>query len=189
MSGLSRQESAAVAGSFDFSRFRKLVDVAGGHGVLLTTVMNRFPLLEGVLFDLPSVCEGSREAVTRAGLADRCEVVGGDFFEAVPTGADGYMMKHIIHDWDDQRCVKILRNTRAAMGDNGTLLVIEIVVPPPGVPSFSKLLDLEMLAVAGGLERTETEYRALLAAAGFDLVAVHSTPGTASILEGRPTRR
>ncbi len=151
MSGLSQQGSEAVASAFDFSRFRKLVDVAGGHGVAADWVMKRFPQLQGVLFDMESVCNsGGREAVVREGLADRCEVVGGDFFAAVPAGADAYMMKHIIHDWDDDKAIAILRNCRAAMGEDGALLVIEIVVTPPGVPSFSKLLDLEMLALAGG---------------------------------------
>lgn len=188
MTNLSQQESHAVAATFDFGRFTKLMDVAGGHGVLLSTVLNRFPQLRGVLFDMPSVCDGGRAAMAEAGLADRCEVVAGDFFNSIPAGADAYMMKHIIHDWDDEKSIAILRNTRAAMGQDGTLLVIEIVIPGPGVPSFGKLLDLEMLVTAGGLERTESEYRNLFAAAGFDLVVVHPTPAPVSVIEGRPRR-
>ncbi len=188
MTSFSAQASAAVAATYDFGKFNTLVDVAGGHGFLLRTVLARYPNLRGVLFDMESVCEGGRAAVAASPVADRCEVVAGDFFQSLPAGADAYMMKHIIHDWDDEKATAILRNTRTAMGGNGTLLVIEMVVTPPGAPDFAKMLDLEMLAVAGGRERTEAEYRSLFAGAGFDLVAVHATPGPVSIMEGRPAR-
>jgi hypothetical protein len=181
MTDFSRQTAPAVAEAYDFGRFRKLVDVAGGHGALLSTVLDRYPLLHGLLFDMPQVIEGARAA-----LHTRCEAASGDFFQSLPPGADGYMMKHIIHDWDDERAGTILRNVRGAIDPAGRLLVIEIVIPEGNEPSFGKLLDLEMLAIPGGLERTEQEFRELFAASGFELTAVIPTRSPVSIVEGRP---
>jgi len=185
MTEFSHQSAPAVAEAYDFGRFRKLVDVAGGHGFLLTTVLDRYPALHGVLFDMPPVVEGARAVIAQTAAADRCETVAGDFFQAVPEGADGYMMKHILHDWDDRRATAILRNCRRAMRPDGRVLVIEMVIPEGNQPFFGKLLDLEMLSVAGGRERTEEEFRQLFAAAGFELTGIVPTAAPVSLVEGR----
>jgi hypothetical protein len=181
MTDLSRQAGAAVADAYDFSRFRKLVDVAGGHGKLLATILERHPMLSGVLFDMPHVIAGAR-----ANLPARCEAASGDFFQAVPAGADAYLLKHIIHDWDDDEAAAILRSCRRAIAADGRLLVVEMVIPAGNEPHFGKLLDLEMLAIPGGLERTEEEFRALFASAGFEVTGVIPTQSPVSIIEGRP---
>jgi hypothetical protein len=181
MTDFSRQSANAVADAYDFSRFRKLVDIAGGHGALLKAILARNPGVTGVLFDLPHVIEGAR-----AGLPGTCSTESGDFFQAVPAGADGYMLKHIIHDWDDEPAAAILRCCRKAIAPDGRLLVIEMVIPAGNEPHFGKLLDLEMLAIPGGLERTEQEFRDLFAAAGFELTAVIPTRSPVSVIEGRP---
>jgi hypothetical protein len=181
MTDFSRQAADAVADAYDFSRFRKLVDIAGGHGALLKTILGRYPGLTGVLFDMPHVIEGAR-----AGLPATCSAEAGDFFKAVPGGADGYMLKHIIHDWDDEPAAAILRCCRQAIAPGGRLLVIEMVIPAGNEPHFGKLLDLEMLAIPGGLERTEQEFRQLFATAGFELTAVIPTRSPVSVIEGRP---
>jgi len=126
----------------------------------------------------------AREA---AGLAERCQVVGGNFFEAVPTGADAYLMRHIIHDWDDDKAAKILQNVHRAMSKEGRLLVVEGVIPSGNEPCFGKLLDLTMLVIPGGKERTEAEYRKLFEAGGFQLTRIVPTPAEVSVIEGRKT--
>jgi hypothetical protein len=186
MTDLSRLSAPTLADAYDFGRFRKLVDVAGGHGMLLTAVLERYPSLHGIVYDLPGVVKGTQEAIRAAGLEGRCEAIGGDFFESVPEGADGYVMKSIIHDWDDERAIAILRNCRRAIAEDGRLLVIEMVILPGNEPAFGKLLDLEMLAIPGGRERTKEEYRELFAAAGFELTQVIPTRSPQSLLEGRP---
>jgi hypothetical protein len=187
MTSRSAMEAAAVTGAFDFSSAERLVDVAGGHGLLLATVLAKNPSQRGVLFDLPKVVAGAAPALERAGVASRCEVVGGNFFEGVPRGADGYILKHILHDWDDESSVRILRNIHAAANSQTRLIVIECVIAPGNAPHFGKLLDLQMLVVAGGRERTRAEWEALLAAGGFSLVRVVDTLGPLSVLEA--TRR
>jgi len=185
MTAYSRQEGPAVADAYDFSRFQKVADIAGGHGLLLASVLQRYPAVHGLLFDLPQVIDGAREAIHAANLDTRCETVAGDFFETIPAGADAYMMKHIIHDWDDEQSIRILRNCRRAMAPEGRLLVLEILIPRGNEPSFAKLLDLEMLVIPGGRERTEEEFRALYGAAGFELTAVIPTRSPISIIERR----
>ena len=179
MTEYSRRAAPAIVDAYDFGRFRKLVDIAGGHGYLLHAILDRYPGLHGMLFDLPKVVAG-------APVAERCEIIGGDFFQSVPGGADAYMMKHIIHDWDEERATAILRNCRAAMPPDGRLLIIEMVIQPGNDPSFGKLLDLEMLVLPGGRERTAEEFRALFASAGFELTQITPTAAPVSILEGVP---
>jgi hypothetical protein len=186
MTSLSRMAAPAIAEAYDFGRFGKLVDVAGGHGLLLTTVLRRYPALHGILFDLPEVVAGAGGAIRAAGVEDRCEIAAGDFFRAVPEGADAYMLKSIIHDWDDERAAAILRTCRRAMAPGGRVLVVEMLVPPGNEPGFSKLLDLEMLAIPGGRERNAEEFRDLFAAAGFELTAVAPTRSPMCVIEGRP---
>jgi O-methyltransferase domain/Dimerisation domain len=183
MTSFSNLATAAVVEAYDFSGFDKLVDVAGGHGLFLSEILRANPRLRGVLFDQPHVIEGAREPVASKGLSERCELVGGDFFESVPAGADGYIMKHIIHDWDDERAVMILKNIARAMREDGRLLIVEMVLPPANVPHLGKVLDIEMLTSPGGVERTEEEYRELLDRAGLRLARVVPTESPYSVVE------
>jgi hypothetical protein len=184
MTDNSRHSAPAVAEAYDFGRFRQLVDIAGGHGLLLGTILQRYPDLRGVLFDLPPVIAGARGTLASFGLDGRCQAIGGDFFQTVPEGADGYILKHIIHDWDDEKSVAILRNVRKAMDGSGRLLLVEQVIAPGNEPSFGKWLDLEMLVIPGGRERTSDEYRDLFAGAGFRLAEIHPTAAGPSVIEG-----
>jgi O-methyltransferase domain/Dimerisation domain len=183
MTALSASVAPAIVAGYDFGSCRTLVDIAGGHGYLLAQVLKAHPSVRGVLFDVPSVIAGAPTLLEREGVAERVELVTGDFFATIPAGADAYMMKHIIHDWDDERSVKILSNIRAAMPDVGKVLIIEQVVPAGDAPHPSKLLDLEMLVSPGGIERTAEEYRALLAAVGLKLTRIVPTPSPFSVVE------
>jgi hypothetical protein len=142
--------------------------------------------MKGLLFDLDHVAGRASENLESAGLANRCEVVVGNFFESFPEGADAYLMRHIIHDWTDEQCIQILKNCRAVMPADGRLLVVEPVVPPGNDPSPAKDMDIIMLVYPGGMERTEEEYRELFAAAGFELAGVTPTASPVSVIEGRP---
>jgi hypothetical protein len=185
MTSRSESEAQAVHGAFDFSSVGALVDVGGGHGTLLAGALSRNPAQRGVLFDLPAVVAGARPVLDRAGVAARCRIVGGDFFESVPEGGDGYLLKHILHDWDDESCVRILRNIRAAANRDARLFVLDAVIAPGNSPQSGKLLDLQMLVVThGGRERTRDEWEGLLRAGGFALSRVVDTPGTISVIEG-----
>jgi hypothetical protein len=182
MVGVHGAESAAMCDAYDFSAFGTLVDVGGGNGSLIRLVLERFPKLKGVLYDLPHVVERARPNLP----AGRCQAVGGSFFESVPAGGDAYLMRHIIHDWDEPRCLTILCNVRKVIPPAGKLLVVEGVVPPGNGPSFTKLLDLNMLVIPGGQERTEAEYRELFAKAGFRLTRIVPTRAEVSVIEGAP---
>jgi hypothetical protein len=189
MTAVSTQVSIAVAAAYDFSPFRKLVDVGGGHGVLLTTILKANPMLHGVVFDLPHVAEGARKPIEAAGLAERCDAVGGDFFAAVPGGADAYILKSVIHDWDDERSLVILRNCQGAMEPHGKLLLVELVLPDHVDQSPKSQIgtgsDVNMLVNAGGRERTDAEFRALFETAGFRLTQIIPLEGSlSSVLEG-----
>ena len=186
MTDYSRMLAPAIVAAYDFGRFRRIVDVAGGHGYLLAAILRAYPGPKGTVYDLPHVVEGTRQAFQHAGLNGRCDAVAGDFFQSVPDGADAYLMKSIIHDWDDERAAVILNNCRRAISPRGRVLLCECVVPPPGEPSFAKLLDLEMMMIPGGRERTAEEYRDLFAATGFRLVGIHPTASPMSIVEGAP---
>ncbi len=175
---------AALA--YDFAQLRQLVDVGGGRGVLATAVLKRNPHLRGVVLDLPVVVPDGVKMAAESGISDRLAFVAGSMFESVPAGGDVYILSAVIHDWDDEQSLAILSNCRKAMRETAKLLLIEAVVPPGDAPSFTKLLDLEMLACFGGRERTEDEYRGLLSGAGFELTRVIPTPTSASVLEARP---
>jgi hypothetical protein len=183
MTGFSMQEAPAVAEAYDFSRFGTVVDVGGGHGHLLCTILKKYPGPKGVVFDAPHVAAGATPAIAAAGLADRCRAEGGDFFKSVPAG-DAYVMKHIIHDWPDDKSAAILRNCRAAANPGAKPVLVEMVIPPGNGPSPGKLLDLEMLVIASGKERTEAEYAALLAGAGWKLTRIVPTNAPTSVIEG-----
>jgi len=183
MTGFSAAEIPAVLEAYDFSGIRKLVDVAGGHGTLLRDVLLANPGVHGVLTDLPQVVEGAWRTFEDAGLSARCETVGGDMFESLPAGADAYMMKHIIHDWDDERSIRILSNCRKAMTPDGKVLIIDAVIKPGNEPDPSKLLDIVMLTIQGR-ERTEGEFRSVLERSGFRLNRIVSTRSPVSVVEG-----
>ena len=184
MTNFTRAVIPAFVEAYDFSRISRLVDVAGGHGLLLAGVLKANPHLRGVLFDLPFVIEGASRLLDGEGVSDRVELVSGSFFESVPAGADAYMMKHIIHDWDDESSIKILQNIRSAMSEDGKVLIVEMVVPEGNEPHPSKALDILMLVMEGGKERTRDEYRKLLEAAGFRLTRVIPTKSPYSVVEG-----
>ncbi len=183
MTSLSKQAVAAVLEAYDFSGIEQLVDVAGGEGGVLTSILAAHPRLKGVLFDLRHVIDNARPKIESQGLADRCETVAGDFFESVPAGADAYVMKHIIHDWDDERAITILRNIARAMRDGGRVLLIENVITDSPESAFGKILDIEMLTSPGGKERTAEEYAALFEAAGLRLKRVVPTKSAFSVVE------
>ena len=185
MTAISSIDSPAVAAAYDFSRFGSIVDVGGGHGLLLATILAKTPGLKGTLYDLDFVVAGAGEGPL-APFMDRCSFASGDMFASVPAGADGYIMKHIIHDWDDERCIKILKASRAAVNPGGRLLVVDSVIAPGNGFSPSKFLDLQMLLMPGGLERTEVQFRALFEAAGWRLIRVVPTMSLDSILEAEP---
>jgi len=185
MASISSVENPAIARAYDFGRLGSIVDVGGAHGHLLATVLRRHRRLRGILYDQPQVVAGAAAAgfVTAPDIAARCQVVGGDFFASVPAGADAYMMKYIIHDWDDERSLCILRNCREAMAAGGRVLVVDHVIPPGNARSWGKLLDVNMLALTGGLERTREEFRDLLARAGLRLRRIVPTACPLSIVE------
>jgi hypothetical protein len=188
MTSRSADENDAIIAAYDFSDFRTVVDVGGGQGTLLTTILEAAPDTRGVLFDLPHVIVATRDAIAQTGQAPRCELKDGNFFDAVPAGGDAYTLKKVIHDWDDERALAILKRCRAAVSSAGCLLLIEPVIPPGNSPSFNKLLDLLMLVwTSGGKERTEAEHRALLAAAGFRMARLIPTRSPLSIIEAVPS--
>ena len=182
MTGFSAMMVPAVLDAYDFSLMGTLADIAGGHGSLLTSILKKHPGLQGVLFDLPHVCPGAKPRIEQLGLGSRCQVVEGDFFQSIPA-ADNYVMKHIIHDWDDGHAVQILKNCAAAMRGNGKVLLIESVISPGNDPHFAKWIDIEMLALPSGRERTEEEFAALLARAGLQLSRVIPTKSPVCIVE------
>jgi O-methyltransferase domain/Dimerisation domain len=187
MTGIHGAETQAMLAAYDFAPFHTLVDVGGGNGSVLSAVLQRYPALHGVLFDRPHVVERARANLTAAGVAARCRTVGGSFFTSVPEGGDAYLMRHILHDWDDAQALSILRACRQAMAATARLLVVECVIPPGNEPFFGKFLDVNMLAIPGGLERTAAEYRDLFAAGGFRLARIVPTRLEVSVLEGEPS--
>jgi hypothetical protein len=176
----------AVVEAYDFSGLGTLVDVGGGHGSLLAAILAEYPPLRGILHDQPHVVAGARPTLEAAGVADRCDIIGGDFFASVPAGGDAYLLKHILHNWDEPRCAAILKNGRDALPADGRLLVVETLIPAGNEPSYGKYLDLGMLVLLPGRERTEAEYGELLAATGFELSRVIATRSELSILEAVP---
>ena len=182
MTALSRPETVVLA-AYDIGRFHRVVDVAGGNGVFLAAILAKHPALHGVLFDQPSVVAGAAALLARAGVADRCERVGGSFFEAVPPGGDAYLLKSILHDWEDDDCRRILRTVRAAMAPGTPLLIVERDLGRPNERSDAKFIDLTMLVAPGGRERTAAEYAALVESAGFRFVGVIRSAADTAIFE------
>jgi O-methyltransferase domain len=174
-----------VIDAYAFDGIRSIVDVGGGHGFLLATILARNPQMRGTLYDAPHVVEGARNGPLRP-LTDRCNFASGDMFSSMPAGADAYIMKHIIHDWPDDLCLKILKACRKNVNAGGKLLVVDNVIQPGNDFSPGKFLDLQMLIFPGGRERTEKEFRELFAAAGWQLNRVIPTAVPESIVEGVP---
>jgi hypothetical protein len=183
MTSFSASVSEPIVKAYDFSKIGKICDIGGGHGFLLSAVLEQYPHMNGVLYDAASVVSGAEDLLKAQGVRGRCEMVAGDFFESAPP-AESYIMKHIIHDWEDEKSIKILRNCRQAMTGDGKVLVVEMVVPEGNTPSPSKFLDLEMLLFLHSHERTAREYGALFEKAGFRLTRVIPTESPYSIVEG-----
>lgn len=189
MTSNSAFTSEAFLNTYDFSGATTVVDVGGGEGVLLASLLQRNPHLSGILYELPFLSTAAATLFKQYHVADRCVHVGGDFFQSVPEGGDLYLLKHIIHDWNDEQCIRILANCRKAMNKNGKVLVIEMVVPEGNTPSMAKMLDLQMLVCLPGCERTEAEYKALFEKAGLSLSRIIAMPSPFSIIEAVPIAR
>ncbi len=186
MTNVSKMAIEALLAAYDFTPFKTIADVGGGHGSLLAAILKSAPGSRGILFDLPHVAKVAADHFRTAGLSPRTDVVEGSFFETAPEGADAYVMKHIIHDWSDEESRTILKRIREKIPAHGKLLLLESVVPGPNEPHFSKFLDLEMLVVTTGKERTKGDYRELLASAGFKLERIVPTVSLGSIIEATP---
>jgi O-methyltransferase/methyltransferase family protein len=185
MSERTEAFAPSVAAGYDFSRMHTVADIGGGKGTLLAAVLRAHGHLRGVLFDRPAVTAGAADVLAAADVADRCEIVGGDFFESVPAGADGYILANVLHDWDDARATEILGNCRRAMGGDGRVLIVERLIADDPAAALPVLLsDLNMLIVTGGLERTNAEYGELLTRAGLKPGRVQPVTAPYGIIEG-----
>ena len=185
MTELSMIDSPAVADAYSFDGIHSIVDIAGGHGLLLATILQRNPHLKGTLYEMPHVLEGAAGGPLKP-VMERCTLSSGDMFSSVPPGADAYIMKHIIHDWPDELCLKILKACRKSVNEGGKLLVVDNVIQPGNDFSPGKFLDLQMLIFPSGSERTEKQFRDLFAAAGWKLNRIIPTAAPDSIVEGVP---
>lgn len=186
MVGFHGAEPPAVVEAYDFSGVGTIVDVGGATGNMLAAILGRYPQPRGVLFDMAHVVADAPTLLGQHGVTSRVTVEAGNFFESVPNGGDAYILSHIIHDWTEEQCLTILRNVRKAMSPMSKLLIVEFVLPTGNTPHPGKVLDMVMLALPGGTERTESEYAALLAKAGFRLNRVVPTASAASIVEALP---
>jgi hypothetical protein len=184
MTALSAPVVGAAIAAYDFSGYGTIVDVAGGHGEVLMSILRACPKSKGILAEVDHVVKGALPRIKAAGLQDRCSAVDCDFFKAVPAGGDAYVMKHIIHDWDDVRAILILKNIATAMGvKKAHVVLLESVIPAGPEPDLGKFIDIEMLALPGGKERTEKEFAELFATAGFNLTRVVPTQSPLSVVE------
>lgn len=187
MAAGTRMTAMAVAATYDFSSLRTVVDVGGGNGTLVIGLLSAHSHLDGVVFDLPQVATRAIKEIAAAGLVDRCRAVGGDFFQEVPSGGDAYLLKHVIHDWDDERATTVLRNCSRAMGPDAKLLIIEGVYPERIDRSLESrgaaANDVNMLVNTGGRQRSEAEFRSLYERSGFTLQHIVPT-GTVCVMEG-----
>jgi orsellinic acid C2-O-methyltransferase len=183
-----RRSGHSISAAYDFSECRLVVDVGGGQGALIAEILMHCPHTDGLVFDQPHVVEGAGGILSAAGVQDRCRVVAGSFFESVPAGGDTYILQHILHDWNDERCEAVLRNCRAAMSAASSLLVIENIMPDDADPvERLVMLDLHMMVMLGGRERTRSEFRAMLRRAGLELVRSVSARAQTEILVATPS--
>lgn len=186
MGRLTALDWPTVAAVYDFTPFGSIVDVGGGHGQLLALMLDAAPAADGVLLEQPSLIGPAEKHLGEAGVLDRCRLVGGSFFETAPDDGDLYVLRRVIHDFDDDRAIALLTNLRRHMPSDATLLLLESVVPTGSEPHFAKSLDLDMLLFVGGRERTEAEFASLLSGSGFRLTRVVPTISTISLVEARP---
>ena len=186
MTAIHGHETRAMLEAYDFSSTGVLADIGGGNGSLISAVLQAYPKLKGLLFDLGHVVGRARKSLKASGVGDRCTVIEGNFFASLPSGADTYLFRHIIHDWTDEESVQILGNCRKVIPKDGRLLIVEAVVPTGNEPSLAKDFDMAMLVFPGGIERTEVEYRLLLEQANFRLSSVTPTASAISVVEGKP---
>jgi SAM-dependent methyltransferase len=181
-------ELEAVAETYDFASVQTVIDVGGGNGTALAAILQRHPHLRGVLFELPAVVERAGAALAEA-LGERCELVAGDFFKALPVRGDLFLLSRVIHDWDDPHAATILRNCRRAMSEDGKLVLVEMLIPPEDEPHPAKMVDIGMLLLTGGMERTEQQYAELFDAAELKLTRVIPTQSAVSVIEAVPAAR
>jgi hypothetical protein len=179
-------ETEAVLAAYKYDGVQTLADIGGGAGTAIIATLKQYPALRGILFDQADVVQRSAETIKAAGLESRCAIQAGNFFESIPAGADAYSMRHIIHDWPDDLCIKILSNIRKVIPSNGRLLIIESVIPEGNDFAPAKLFDMLMMLFPDGKERTEAEYRKLLSASGFALHSVTPTQSPVSVIDARP---
>jgi len=185
MTEVSRGGAEAIVKAYDFSPFKHVVDVGGGQGLMLATILAAHPGMRGTLFDQPAVVSGSKAVLQRFDVADRCSLIGGSFFESVPEGGDAYIMRAVIHDWEDAESLSILKVCRRGMPDTAKLLLIEMLVGPPNAMPRQKFMDLNMLVCPGGRERTSDEFAALFEKSGFKLSRVVPA-GRGAVIEALP---
>jgi hypothetical protein len=183
MTAMETEAYEVLGAAYDFSQFETVADIGGGHGKLMQSILEANPQLNGIVFDLDRVVVGARRSLSAAGLKDRCQFISGNFFQSVPSGGDLYILSAIIHDWNDEKALQILKNCYLAMPKNAKLLLLEMILPADNTPHFGKFLDLQMLFTTNGMERTEAEYRNLLSEAGFQVNKIIPTPATNSIIE------
>lgn len=186
MTNFSRVSDAAIAQAFSFDDFACVCDFGGGHGGQIAAILKAYPILRGFVFDQASVVPGATANFAAAGLAERAHAVAGNFFERMEPGADVYIAKNVIHDWDDEKSIAILKNVRQVIPTQGRLLLAEITVAPPNIPDPGKFMDINMLAMTGGCERTADEYATLFAASGFRLLEVRPTPSILKLVIAEP---
>lgn len=184
MSSFSYTEEKAILSAYDFSAFKTIVDVGGGYGEMLGSILEKYPSSQGILFDEEYVINNCQKTLEKHGILDRCQAISGSFFEEIPLGGDVYMLKHIIHDWDDERAIKILKNCHNALDNNSKILVMEMIVNDRNLPSAAKMLDLNMLVMCqGGKERTKEEFQQLFSQADLTLNNIIYTNEDICILE------
>jgi O-methyltransferase domain len=188
MANITRLIAVAVAAAYDFTPFRTVMDVGGGNGALLIGLLQANPAVRGTVFDLPAAALRATRNIAASGLGERCQAVGGDFFQAVPEGGDAYLLKHVIHDWNDEKAIAILRSCHRAMPAHGKLLIVEGVYPPRIDQSLASggaaANDVNMLVATGGRQRSEAEFRSLYDAAGFILTRIVPTQARVAVIEG-----
>ena len=184
MTGIHGRETGAILDAYDFSGINVIADIGGGNGSKITAILQKHPEMRGILFDLSHVVERARPHIEAAGLSDRCQLVDGDFFQSVPSRADAYIMRHIIHEWDDEKSLTILKNCQAVMSSGNKLLLVESVIPSGNDRFMGKFLDLTMMLIPGGKERTADEYREIYDKAGFELARIVPTSTEVSVIEG-----
>jgi len=186
MTSIHGYETGAMLDAYDYTGINVLADIGGGNGSLISAVLARYPNMTGLLFDLGHVVGRAEESLKASGLAGRCTVIEGSFFETIPAGADAYIFRHVIHDWTDEQSIQILSHCRKVIPASGKLLIVDCVVPSGNALSVAKDFDITMLTFPGGQERTEAEFRSLLKASGFELKSITPTSTMISVVEGTP---